>query len=92
MILSSLDVKYQSIEHNARRIHSDRQTALNTLKALLLEQIGQPTFVSIDKKDNGFYILLRGISNTNLIRAFLADKDLVLYENKTEDYCIIYKP
>ena len=70
----------------------DRLKAVNILKALDHKDLGEPSFISIAKDDCGFYIILRGVRVSDTIRVFLADKGLIFYENKEEDYCIIYEP
>jgi hypothetical protein len=70
----------------------DRQEAVALLRELIAANLAQPSLISIDKiKNNTFSITMKGDTNLLGLRAFLADKDLVLRENKENGTCTIYR-
>jgi len=71
----------------------ERQEAITLLKELLALGIVQPSFVSVEKNKQGTYSLtMKPNGNLTEIRAFLSDKDLILYEDKEKGICSICKP
>ncbi len=72
----------------------DRKDAVDTLRALVdAKCIIQPSLLSLQQDDEQKYcILVKETVEFDLLRAFLADKHLILFIDKQNGYCKIYKP
>ena len=71
----------------------DRAEAVKLLKEMVILGLVLPSFVSIDKNKQGGFILVMNSNGSVLgIRAFLSDKDLVIFEDKEKGTWTIYKP
>ena len=71
----------------------DREEAVALIRKLVELNLAQPSFVSIEKNSQGtFNLTMKPNGNINAIRAFVADKDLIIYENKERGTCTIRKP
>ena len=71
----------------------NRAEAVLLLKELIALNLIQPPFVSLEKNDLGaFNLTMKADGNLTEIRAFLADKDLILSEDKVKGTCTIYNP
>jgi hypothetical protein len=71
----------------------DRIEAVALLKELAELNLVIPSIVSIDKnKEGNFNLTIKTNSNLLGIRAFLADKNLILYEDTEKGTCTIYTP
>ena len=71
----------------------NRTEAVSLLKELVSKNFVQPPFVSIEKDDKSTYsLVMKGYGDLTYIRAYLADKDLILFEDKEKEVCVIYKP
>jgi hypothetical protein len=71
----------------------DRQQAVALLKQMVVSGLVQPPIVSVDKNSDGTFSLVMKV-NGNLaeIKAYLTDKNLILFENKDTDTCTICTP
>lgn len=62
------------------------------LRDLIALNLAHPSFISVGANDHGTYdLVLKNHHDAVAIRAFLADKNLILCEGK-EGMCRIYKP
>ncbi len=71
----------------------NRDEAVTILKELIALNLVHPSFVSLEKNNLGIFSLtVKADCNLTEIRAFLADKDLILYKDEAKGTCTIYKP
>jgi hypothetical protein len=71
----------------------ERIEAVALLKELASLNLVIPSIVSIDKNKEGtFSLTIKTNSNLLGIRAFLADKNLILFEDTEKGTCTIYTP
>jgi hypothetical protein len=71
----------------------ERADAINVLKELINQRIVQLLFVTLLRNEHGKYdVLIRGDCDTIELRAFLAGKNLVLFEDKEKKTFRIYRP
>lgn len=71
----------------------DRQQAVALLKEMMALDLVQPSFVTVEKNNRGTYsLIMKPNGNLTEIRAFLADKELMLLENKEKGTCSICTP
>ena len=71
----------------------DRKEAVALLKEMTILGFIQLSFVSIDKSANGTFIInLKANGKLQEIRAFLADKDLICFEDDEKGIYTIYSP
>jgi hypothetical protein len=70
----------------------DRNEAISLLKELFEHHLVQPTHASIHRNEINTYSLILKIRNSLFLNAFLADKNLVLHEDKEKGICRICSP
>ena len=71
----------------------DRAEAVALLRELINLNLAQPSFVSIEKDGNGkFCLRMKTDGDLMGIRVFLADKNLILYEDQKKGTCTIGTP
>jgi len=65
----------------------DLQEATTLLNELVAQNLAHPSYISVEKNDHGTYnISLKTNSHAVEIRAFLADKNLILSEDKEKRF------
>ena len=70
----------------------DRQEAIQLLKELFNTQSINPYSVNFNKNVSGGYeFIIKNDYNSTALRAFLADKDLILHEDQKKLTCKICK-
>jgi hypothetical protein len=71
----------------------NRAEAVDLIKELITLGLVLPSFVTIDENQEGkFGLTIKADSDMTEVRAFLACKNLMLYENKETGFCSIFKP
>jgi hypothetical protein len=70
----------------------NRNEAISLLKELLDHHFIQPSHASIHRDEIDNYSLILKIRNSLFLSAFMADKDLVLHEEKEKGICRIFSP
>ena len=71
----------------------DRGEAIALIRKLIELDLAHPSFVSLEKNSQGsFDLTMKADGNLNEIRAFIANKDLIIYEDKEKGTCTICKP
>jgi len=71
----------------------DRKEAIALIRKLIELDLAQPSFVSIEKNSQGtFNLTMKLNNNINEIKAFVAEKDLIIYEDRERGTCTIRKP
>ena len=71
----------------------NRAEAIALIRKLIELDLAQSSFVSIEKNSQGtFNVTLKTNGRLNEIRVFVANKDLIVYEDKEKGTCTIRKP
>lgn len=69
----------------------DRAEAVSLLKELITLGLILPSFVSVEKNERGaFSLTMKTNGDVAELRAFLADKELMLSEDNERGTCTIY--
>ncbi len=70
----------------------EREEALALLKELVVNKLSQPSFISIEKNQDGtFDLIMKDDYSSNELKQLAAEKHLVVEVNE-KGYCVIRKP
>lgn len=71
----------------------DRKEAVALLRELIIRNLALPSLVSLQENKHGkFDLVMKADCDSQPLIQFIAEKNLVLTENKKNGYCVISKP
>ena len=74
-------------------VHLDRKEAIDLLKDLIVHDLVEPSWVSIEvRTPNHYQIQIKNNYNRNRIEQFIRDNNLIVEEDKEKRYLLINNP
>ena len=85
-------IVFHSINY-AGNVHLDRAGAVALVKELISLHLVQPSLISIEKNTRGaFSLIMKVDGDIQGVKHLIAEKNLVIEEDKEKGYLIIFEP